>query len=431
MTNDHLRKPDVRLALLIFTHILVCCVSLIYVASDQAPTGFQPATYHIFFQLSKLPVALAVVGTFSLLALMFVFTRFSIGYFVGFYCYSMILSYLWLNCFSDLDYDHRTAALSAAASAIVFLIPALFVTAPLRQTDVLSERSFDLLLLAIFAISAMILAAAATYDFRLVGLRQIYVYREQLETPVVLRYLLGMTATVLLPFAFAGFVLRKRYWWCAAVIVALMFLYPISLSKSAFFTPFWLIGLLALSKIFESRAVVVISLLAPTLVGIVLVSVFHDMATQYFIYVNFRFMAIPAVGMDVYNDFFSRHDVTNFCQINLLKRLFDCPYREPLAIIMERTYDLGNFNTSLFATEGIASLGTKLAPISAFAGGLVIALANRLSAGLSARFVLLSAGVLPQVILNTPLTITLVTHGAVILGALWFVTPRTFFKDAK
>jgi hypothetical protein len=431
MTDDHLRKADVRLGHLIFTHVLICCMSLVYVASDQAPIAFQPATYHIFFQLSKLPVALAVAGTFSLLALMFVFARFSIGYFVGFSCYSMILGYLWLNCFSDLRYDHRTAALSAAAAAIAFLVPALFVTTPLRQTDVLSERSFDRVLLAIVAIAAAIVAAGAAYNFRLVGLRQIYAYREQLETPIVLRYLLGITATVLLPFAFAGFVARKRYWWCAAVLFALLLLYPINLSKSAFFAPFWLIGLLVLSRILETRAVVVISLLAPTLIGVVLVSVFHDKAAQYFMYVNFRFMAIPSVAMDVYNDFFSRHELTHFCQINLVKRFIDCAYQEPLAVILDRTYDLGNFNASMFATEGIASVGNMFAPISALAGGLIVALANRLSADLSARFVLLSAGVLPQTIINVPLTITLVTHGAVILGMLWFVTPRSIFRGAN
>ena len=30
-------------------------------------------------------------------------------------------------------------------------------------------------------------------------------------------------------------------------------------------------------------------------------------------------IAIPSVAMDVYNDFFSKHELTHFCQIWLLK----------------------------------------------------------------------------------------------------------------
>jgi hypothetical protein len=240
-----------------------------------------------------------------------------------------------------------------------------------------------------------------------------------------------MVSTVLLPFGFAGFIARKRYWSAAVILVALLFFYPVTLSKSALFTPFWLAGLLVLTMMVEARAAAVISLMGPTLLGLVLVNLFYDRAAQYFMVINFRMMTIPSVGMDVYNDFFSRHELTHFCQINLLKRVIACPYQEPLAVMMERIYDLGNFNASLFATEGIASVGYVFAPISALVCGLVIALANRLSAGLSTRFVLLSAALLAQMIVNVPLTITLVTHGAVVLGALWYVTPRSIFANPE
>jgi hypothetical protein len=66
---------------------------------------------------------------------------------------------------------------------------------------------------------------------------------------------------------------------------------------------------------------------------------------------------------------------------------------------MAKTYQLGNMNASLFATEGIASVGPWLGPIIVFACGLVIALASRLLAGLPPRFILLSSGILLQVFL--------------------------------
>ena len=77
----------------------------------------------------------------------------------------------------------------------------------------------------------------------------------------------------------------------------------------------------------------------------------------YFELVNFRMIATPSNAMDIYNDFFFNHDLTYFCQIRFLKPFVDCPYQEPLSIVMAKSLRLGNFNASLFSTEGIASVG--------------------------------------------------------------------------
>jgi hypothetical protein len=149
-------------------------------------------------------------------------------------------------------------------------------------------------------------------------------------------------------------------------------------------------------------------------------------AAQYFATVNTRMVAVPSVALEVYNNFFSTHPLTHFCQINVVKLVIDCPYNEELSTLM-KVYEQGAYNASLFATEGIASVGLKLAPLSAFGCGLVIAIANRVSSGLPWRFVLLSGGMLPQVLLNVPLSTNLLSNGAAILFLLWFVTPRTIF----
>jgi hypothetical protein len=139
-------------------------------------------------------------------------------------------------------------------------------------------------------------------------------------------------------------------------------------------------------------------------------------------------VAIPSVAMDVYNDFFSRHELTYFCQISFLKPIVQCPYQDPVSVVMERAYKIGNFNASLFATEGIASVGVLLAPLTALVSGLLISFGNRFSSGLPSSFVLVSGAVIPQVILNVPLTTTLLTHGLAFLFLLWYVTPRTIFS---
>jgi hypothetical protein len=426
-------KNCMILGLLIFIHAIVCCYSLVRIAVYEFPIVFDvPASrYHIYFDSARLKFALASAAAFALLAPLLVLARFSFGYVVSFYFYTMVLSYLWLNCFSDLAYDHRLAGFSAAASAIAFFIPALFITRPVRQIYALSALGFDRLLTGILIFSTVTIGIGSHYNFRLVGIESIYDFRDMIELPTILSYLIGMISSTMLPFAFAGLVTRKAYHRAGVALFLLLCLYPVTLSKLPLLAPFWLIGILLLTKFFEVRIAVVLSLLGPIFVTVVLIGIFNEHAGPLLSTINFRMIAIPAVAMDVYSDFFSRHDLTYFCQVSFLKSVMHCPYQEALSLVMERNYKLGNFNASLFATEGIASVGTMFAPVSAFACGLVIAIGNRLSAGLPAPFILVSGAVIPQVLLNVQLSTVLLTHGAGLLFLLWYITPRSIFPRTE
>jgi hypothetical protein len=86
-------------------------------------------------------------------------------------------------------------------------------------------------------------------------------------------------------------------------------------------------------------------------------------------------------------------------------------------------------NASLFATEGIASVGPLFAPIAALACGLVIALGNKVSAGLPPGFILISAAVISHILLDVPLSTTLVSKGLGALMLLWYLTPRDWNQN--
>lgn len=407
----------IALVLLICSHIVLCCVS------------FRLSSYYrdsyILYDGTRLHYAIAAVAVFALVSPLFVFARFSFGYFVGFYFYTMILGYLWLNCFSQFNYNHTIAGASAAVSAVVFLLAALLITSPIKRLYVLSELAFDRLLLWILLFAAATAVIGAAYNFKLVSLENMYDLRKELQFPTIVNYLMGTTASVLLPYAFACFVARKKPWHaCAALLISVSF-YPIVLNKLVLFTPVWLVTLAILSKIFDVRRTVVLSLLLPILVGAFLIVTVGESTRPYFYIVNFRMITVPSSAMDIYNEFFARHDLTYFCQLRILKPFVTCPYEHPLGVEMENNYGLGNFNASLFATEGIASVGMLFAPVSVFMCGLVIALGNRLSAGLPPRFILLSGAILPQILLNVPLSTVLLTHGMGILFLLWYITPRT------
>ena len=414
---------DRGLALLILVHLGLGCVSLIFVAQAYSH-------YHIFFRYESLPKAIATIAAFAVLTLLFVRASFSFGYFVGYYLFVMIAGYLWLNTFSEFGYNHRLSGFSAAASLVAFLVFALYQpTLPRLLT--LSSRDFERLLGCLVLIGAAIAAISACYNFRLVSIEDIYRYRETLSAPTVVNYLVGIATTALLPFAFACYALRGSYWRASAVLIVLLLFYPITLSKQAFFAPAWLIVMLAATRLMELRATIVLSLLVPTATGMILFVLFrHSLfpersAMPIFQLVNLRLIAIPSLAMDYYNEFFFSHDLTRFCQISFLKPLMSCPYQEPLAVVIYNWFGIGGYmNASLFATEGVASVGPVLAPVSALACGIVISIANGMSAGLSPRIILISGALLPQTLMNVPFTTVMLTHGAVLLFFLWYVMPR-------
>ena len=76
-------RRHIALALLIFVHIVVCCVSL------RLSSYYRDS--YILYDGTLLHHAVAAVAAFALVSPVFVFTRFSFGYIVGFYFYTMIL----------------------------------------------------------------------------------------------------------------------------------------------------------------------------------------------------------------------------------------------------------------------------------------------------------------------------------------------------
>jgi hypothetical protein len=418
-----------KLALVILLHIAALCLTFVYVTQYYA-------LYGIFrFDANRLLPALLNVAPLVLASFVFVIARFSFGYVIGFYLYTMALGYLWLAKFSLLAYDHTLASLSTMLSVAAFLLPALFITAPLKQWIVLPERTFDHLLSLILVGAAGIVAVGVVYNFRLVNVIDIYDFRSQVDLPGPLRYAIGIFTNALLPFAFAFALIRNKRWRAAASLLLLLSFYPITLSKAALFGPPWLLFLALLAGLFEARIAVVLSLLLAMALGLVFVQ-FEKLGAlsdghlrYYFGIVNLRMIAMPSIAYDLYNDFFARHELTYFCQIGVLKRFMSCPYSEWLVIVMSKAYPFGFLNASLFATEGIASLGVKLAPLSIFVCGLIIALSNRLSAGLPARFILVSGGMLVRVLVDVPLATTLLSFGGACLFLLWYLTPRELFQS--
>lgn len=371
------------------------------------------------------------------LASMMAFARFSFGYLLSFYLSTMTLGYVCLIPFSDLPYDHTLPAISATISAAAFLVPTLFLKWPIRPIHTISVKNLRRLVAAIAAASLAIVVIGVFFNFKLVGLADIYEFRDELRFPLALQYAMGVALGALLPFAFACCIEMRARLGAMAILLLLVAFYPVTLAKTALFAPAWLCFLWFISSRLEARVAVIVSLLGPIALGIAVAilsehgPVPRSLYLNYFGTINFRMVAYPSVALDVYNDFFSRHELTYFCQISVIKRLGICPDSEQLALMIAKNYPVGNLNASLLATEGIASVGSTLAPVTALLAGLILSIGNQVSEGLPPRFVILSSGMVMQTFLNVPLSIMMVTNGAAILFLLWYVMPRLSFAGLQ
>ncbi|BBO11194.1 MULTISPECIES: hypothetical protein [Bradyrhizobium] len=429
--SDQFNTSQAPLLALLAIHTVACCVSLAVVLQLY---GY----LHLFsWNVSHIGHAVLLALPVVAVGCMMAFARFSFGYLLSFYVYTAVLGYVCLTPFSKLEYDHSLPVFSAIISAAAFLVPTLFLRWPIKPRHTISVKTLRLLIAAIAAVTLAIVATGVFYNFKLVGFTDIYQFRDELRFPPLLQYAMGIALGALLPFAFACCIEMRARTAAVAILLLFVALYPVTLTKTALFAPAWLGLLWFISTRLEPRVAVIVSLLGPIALGVVLAilseygPVPRSIYLNYFGTINFRMIAYPSIALDVYNDFFSRHDLTHFCQISVIKRLVTCPYSEQLSLVIAKSYPAGNLNASFLATEGVASVGSILAPASALLAGLILSIGNHLSEGLPPRFIILSSAMVTQIFLNVPLSVLMITNGAAILFLLWYVLPRHAFADLQ
>jgi hypothetical protein len=406
-------------ALLLFVFFSLMIISM-PIVTDAA------ITFHVgYYRSPRSPWIVMVL--ISALAPIFILPRFCFGYFTGFYLFAMMAEYFWFNTYGILGYDRGLALLSEVASILLFLAAALLIKGPVKQFFVLPQIALDLLPVVVLFLALVVLAMASMAEFHLVGFSEMNQYRSMLTHSRLVLYFVGMFQGALFPFSFACLWMRRRWYLLTALCVVSMLFYPAMLNKTAILTAPFLIFVGILARRFEARAVVVLSLLIPLTIGLIAYAVASEFSDKLFGVLNIRLLAVPAIALDHYLAFFSDHPLTYFCQVGLTKGTLNCPYPAQLGVVLANWFGLGNLNASFFATEGVASVGPRFAPIVAFGCGLIIAAGNTASAGLPQRFVLLSSAAMPNILVNVPMTTTLLSHGLGLLILLWYITPRHYF----
>ncbi|BBB99918.1 hypothetical protein ABIF38_006231 [Bradyrhizobium japonicum] len=367
--------------------------------------------------------AQAALGTAIMVAFVpaFVAARFSFGYLVGFSLLSAVFGFVWLSFFSAFDYPHAIARWAMIAALAAAMIPLMLQNIPVWRPG-LSEAAVKRIAVLLLASCLAVLVADVSYGANLgdpYGAARTAVVR-----PALLNYLTGIMIGAVLPYLFAHFASRRRWMPAAGVLLLALCFYPVVNNKTVLLLPIWLPFLFWLYGRFDPRLATVVAFLIPMIIGLSAFAILGvDKNYIVFSTINLRFVAIPSLALDQYADFFAHHELTRFCQISILRYMAACPYGE-LGPTLGAIYQDGNFNASFLATEGIASVGLALAPVSAFVCGLTLSVGSMVSKHLSPRFIAVSSGIAVQAIMNVPLTTGLLSNGIALLFLLWWLTPE-------
>ncbi|MBR1034298.1 hypothetical protein ABIF65_009232 [Bradyrhizobium japonicum] len=371
----------------------------------------------------------AALGTASLLLLLPLFFRanFSFGYPLSVAFLGTIGGFVWLSYFSSSRYDHAAARWSAIASLLAFLAPVLFQLRPAKRVFTVSTESMDACVRIFLVVAVVILFLNLGYGFAFVGIHEAAQLRGSFMRPMLLNYATSNIIYAVLPFAFAFYAQRGSKFMAMTSLLLIPCFYPALLNKTVLFAAVWLPFIFLVFRSFDPKQASVVSLGAPLVLGLLLHLIGSpDNSIVHFVfgYVNERMFAVPSIAIDYYADFFAANPKTYFCQINIIRLIDGCFYSDQLGVIFAGRYGVGNLNASLFATEGIASVGLSWAPVSALLCGIVLSIGNSCTRHLPAPMMATSAALALHALVNVPLSTALLTNGMMLLFLLWYICPE-------
>jgi hypothetical protein len=215
-----------------------------------------------------------------------------------------------------------------------------------------------------------------------VGFGTVYDQRSlfaQQDVSIFFIYALGWLSTVFNPyFIFYGLFDRSRLWMLPLGLVGQLLIYMGFAGKSmllVFFLYFWFYWFLLRKGQLQPERISYVYLL---FVVVSFCSVYWSNGAldgtlggiSTLIYM--RALTLPAALTGVYAEFFSTNPLTYFSQMNIVNLFVQYPYTEALGMVIGRYLNGGetgmNANASMWATDGISSLG----PIGIVVVGVVV-----------------------------------------------------------
>lgn len=295
-------------------------------------------------------------------------------------------------------------------------------------TDLRYQRA---LLIALLVGAFGFVYTVATNHFQIVALDKAHAAQADVTVTGWEAYLLGgyMGSFGGLVIAFA--VMYRRYLLIPLALVGYYFCYGTLSERGALLMPPWIVYIYLMQRFFfrDSVCRYALTVMAPFLFFFFLsfflglqdrLSTFYDIFTL----TNYRLYSVPAIGFNVYYDFFAMNPHTHWSHIGFISNFVHYPYGQPLPTVMANAYELGNDNAAFLETDGIAAAGVATLPFISLIFGLVMVGINTCLRGLNGTLCAIVMASVSVILIDTGLGPGLVTNGLAAMAIVLLFAPR-------
>jgi hypothetical protein len=313
-----------------------------------------------------------------------------------------------------------------------------FVLCSLSSLDVdigighLTDEGYKGLLTVVFAIVGIgMLWILATNRVDLVGITHAESARKASTVSGLQGYLIPSYVASLGGLLLAAAIGYRRYYLIPVAVAGFLICYATIEQRTAGIMPFWIAYFYFSQKYFFRDSVTrfVVCIMAPflLLVGAAAIigtsnhkSVFYTV----FILATYRIFSVPAIGFNLYQNFFHFNPHTYWSHITLVSKFVESPYNQPLGQVMEETYNMSSYNVSFLETDGLAAAGKFALPWICAAFGLMLVAVNSCARRLDVRMLALVMAGSSIVLLDVGIGPGLLTNGLALLAILLLLAPR-------
>jgi hypothetical protein len=296
----------------------------------------------------------------------------------------------------------------------------------------LSEGKFKIVVVATCVLLAFgLLYTLSTNRFSIVGIDKAHGERVAVTVTGLQGYLLVGYATSYGGLMSGIALMYRKYWVLPIALGGFVICYGTLEVRNDAFLPLWIAYIYFAHKWFYRDSVIrlLMTLMAPFLLGILMITIAGDVSRSSFIYdaftlANYRLYSIPAIGFNAYFKFFEVHPLTYWSHINIIGNFVANPYGQPLATVMDEAYHLGSYNGSFLETDALAAAGVDVLPFICLFFGLILLGINSCMRGINVTLLAIIMAGSSIGLTETGIGPGLVTNGVAFLALFMLFAPR-------
>ncbi len=296
----------------------------------------------------------------------------------------------------------------------------------------LTDAEYEGVLKLFFIIVGLgMLWVLATNKVNLVGLNHAEGARTETDISGLQGYLLPGYVTCFGGLLVAAAIAYRRYYLIPVAITGFIVCYATLEERTAAIMPFWIAYFYFTQKYFFRDSVTryVLCIMAPFLLRVGAAAIVGTTDQNSVLYTlctlaTYRVFSVPAIGFNLYHNFFHFNPHTYWSHITLVSKFVDSPYDQPLGQVMEETYRMSSYNVSFLETDGVAAGGIFALPWICTVFGAVLVAVNSCARGLDMRVLALLMAGSAIVLIDTGIGPGLLTNGLALLAVMVFFAPR-------